>query len=170
MEHTGNIMQDDTHLISSLLKMFLMFKIRLSYGDKYLDTLCLKCINCKKETGLNSETTFTWVYDKVITKFVLNEMLHHVGMSLIISSNQEMEYDMTTKINNLDWLNKVPWYKKHICSKLHGIKFEGFITQAITYRYNIMCSLVAHDRLQTDYKDDEISIGDRQIPNDATVK
>ena len=33
-----------------------------------------------------------------------------------------------------------------------------------------MCSLVAHDRLQTDYKDNESSIGDREIPNDATVK
>ena len=51
MKYTGNIMQYDTHLMSSLLKMFLMFKIRLSYGDKYLDNLCLKCINCKKETG-----------------------------------------------------------------------------------------------------------------------
>ena len=80
MEHTGYIMQDDTHLISSLLNMFSTFKIRLSYGEKDLDTLCLKCINCKKETGLNSETNFTWVYDKIITKFVLNEMLHHVCM------------------------------------------------------------------------------------------
>ena len=33
-----------------------------------------------------------------------------------------------------------------------------------------MCSLVAHDRLQTYYKDDESSIGDREVPNDATVK
>ena len=33
-----------------------------------------------------------------------------------------------------------------------------------------MCSLVAHDRLQNYYKDDEISIGDRSIPNDAIVK
>ena len=55
-EHTGNIMQDDTHIISSLLKMFSMFKIRLSYGEKDLDTLCLKCIHCKKETGLNSKS------------------------------------------------------------------------------------------------------------------
>ena len=79
-------------------------------------------------------------------------MLHHVGMSWIISSNQEMDYDMTTKINNLDWFNKGPWYNKNICSKLHGIKFEYFITQARTDQYNIMCYLVAHDRLQTDYK------------------
>ena len=33
-----------------------------------------------------------------------------------------------------------------------------------------MCSLVDHDRLQLDYKDDEISIGDRAIPNDTTTK
>ena len=64
MKYTGNTIQDDTHLISSSLKMFSMFKICLSYGQKYLDTLCLKCINCKKETGLNPETKFTWVYDK----------------------------------------------------------------------------------------------------------
>ena len=64
-----------------------MFEIRLSFGDKDLDTLYLKCINYKIETGQNSETIFTWVYDEIVTKFVLNEMLHHVGMSLIISSN-----------------------------------------------------------------------------------
>ena len=40
------------------------------------------------------------------------------------------------------------------------------ITQARTYRYNIMCSLVAHDRLQ----ENKSSIGDREIPNDATLK
>ena len=108
MEHNGNIMQDDNHLISSLLKMFLMFEIRLSYGEKDLDTVSLNCINCKRETGLDSETSFTWVYDEIITKFVLNEMLHHVGMSWIISSNQEMEYEMKTKSNHLDWLSKGP--------------------------------------------------------------
>ena len=60
--------------------MFLMFKIRLSYGEKDLDTVSLKCINCKKETGLDPETIFIWVYDEIITKFVLHAMLHHVGM------------------------------------------------------------------------------------------
>ena len=57
-----------------------MFEIRLSCGDDDLDIMSLKGINCKKETGLNSETPFSWVYDEVITKFVLNAMLHHVGM------------------------------------------------------------------------------------------
>ena len=48
--------------------------------------------------------------------------------------------------------------------------FEDFITQERTERYNLMCYLVAHDRLQPDYEDDVISIGDIEILNDASVK
>ena len=33
-----------------------------------------------------------------------------------------------------------------------------------------MCSLVAHDTLEPDYKYDESSIVDRAIPNDVTIK
>ena len=33
-----------------------------------------------------------------------------------------------------------------------------------------MCSLVAHDKLQIDYKDDEISIWDRSIHDNSTTK
>ena len=71
--------------------------------------------------------------------------------------------------NHQDWLNKGPWYNTSICSKLHGSMFENFITQARTYRYNLMCSLVSHDILQLDYNDDEISIVNRAIPDDATI-
>ena len=67
-------------------------------------------------------------------------------------------------------MNKGPWYNTSICLKLHGSRFEDFITQARTYRYNIMCSLVAHNKLQLDYKYDEISIGDRAISDDAAIK
>ena len=151
MEHNAETMQDDKRLISSLLKMFLVFEIRLSYGDKDFDTVSLKCINCKIETGLDPETSFNQVYDEIMNKFVLNAMLHHFGMSWIISSNQEMEYEMNIKNNHLDWFNKGPWYNKNICSELDGISLEDFITQARTDRYNLMCSLVAYDRLQPDY-------------------
>ena len=78
-----------------------------------------------------------------------------------------MEYKMNTERNHLDWLNKGPWYNRNICSKLHGSTFEDFITQARTYRYHLMCYLVAHDRLQLYYKDDESIIGDRETPNYA---
>ena len=39
MKYTGNDMQNDTHLTSSLLKMFSLFEIRLSCGDVDLDTV-----------------------------------------------------------------------------------------------------------------------------------
>ena len=61
-------------------------------------------------------------------------MLHHVGMSWIIISKKEMDYDKYNNRNHLDWFNTGPWYNKNICSKLHGIKFEDFITQARTDR------------------------------------
>ena len=32
-----------------------------------------------------------------------------------------------------------PWCNTYICKKLHGKVFEGFIINAITDRYNIMC-------------------------------
>ena len=58
----------------------------------------------------------------MITKFVLNVILHHVGMSWIISSNDEIKYEMDE--NNLkDWLNKGPWYNTDIYSRLHGSLF-----------------------------------------------
>ena len=113
MEDTANKMQEDKGLISSLLRMFPMFEIHLSFGDEYLDALYIKCINCKRETALDPETSFNWVYDEIVTKFVLNEMLNHVGMSWIISSNREMEYEMN-KTNHQDWLNKVPCYNTSI--------------------------------------------------------
>ena len=69
-------MQDDTHLTSSVLKMFSMFEIRLSCGDDDFDIVSLKCINCKNQTGLNAETGFKEFYGEVITQFVLNATLH----------------------------------------------------------------------------------------------
>ena len=109
-----------------------MFEIRLSCGDDDLDKVCLKCVNCKKETGLNSETGFKEFYDEVITQFVLNAMLHHVGMSWIISSKKEMDYDNFTNSKNLECFDTGQWYNKNICSKLYGTTFEDFITQART--------------------------------------
>ena len=52
MEYTGNDMKNDTHLTSSLLKIFSMFEICLSVGDVDLYEVSLKCIHCKRETGL----------------------------------------------------------------------------------------------------------------------
>ena len=48
--------------------------------------------------------------------------------------------------------------------------FEDFITHARTDRYNIMCYLVAHNKIKPAYEDDESSIWDRSIPKNATTK
>ena len=106
-----------------------------------LEIIAIRCINCKKEIGLYLQNS---TFEEMITKFVLNAILHHVGMSWIISSNNEIKYEID-EINHQDWLNKGPWYNKAICSRLHGTLFEDFITHAITDRYNLMCYLVAHD-------------------------
>ena len=66
-------------------------------------------------------------------------------MLWIISSNDDMKYEME-KMNHQDWLNKGPWYNTDICPMLHGSMFEDFITHARTNRYNLMCSLVLHDK------------------------
>ena len=106
----------------------------------------------------------------MITPFVMNSMLHHVGMSWMIGSKKEMDYDNFTNTEIVGWFETIPWHNKNICSKLYGTNFEGVIKQARTYRYNIMCYLVAHDMLQDNEQDDESSLGDREIPKDATVK
>ena len=79
-------------------------------------------------------------------------------------------YDRDVQANTYqDWLDKCPWYKTFICLTSHGSTFEDFITQARTDRYNIMCSLVAHDKIQPAYEDDESIIGYRSIPKNSTT-
>ena len=39
-----------------------------------------------------------------------------------------------------------PWYNTHICKKSHGNVAEGFIRNARTKRYNIMCSIDTHEK------------------------
>ena len=63
-----------------------------------------------------------------------------------------MKYEINEN-NHQDWLNKGPWYNTCICLKLRGSMYDDFITQARTDRYNLMFSLVAHDKLQPNYKD-----------------
>ena len=97
-------------LISSLLKEFAIFELHISYKEGNLDVVSIKCINCKRETGLFLKIN-SLVFDDIIIKFVLNAILHHVGMSWIFSSSKEMKYEMD-KNNLKDWLNKGPWVQQ----------------------------------------------------------
>ena len=42
-------------------------------------------------------------------------MLHHVGMSWIIISKKETDYDNFTNSKNLGWFDIGPWHNKNIC-------------------------------------------------------
>ena len=105
----------------------------------------------------------------MITKCVLNAILHDVGMLWIIFSNNEMLYEVEEN-NHIDWFNKGPWYNTYICSKLHGKVFEDFIKNEVTDRYNLICYIIAHDKQQPTYVDDEISGGGRPIPKNKTTE
>ena len=79
-----------------------------------------------------------------------------------------MKYE-TDESNHPNWLNKGTWYNTYICSNLYGNFFEYFISHAKTDRYNLMCSIVAHDKKQPSYKDEKSSIGNRPIPKNVTT-
>ena len=61
-------------------------------------------------------------YKNIITSFLLNKLLHHVGMSWIIETHEQLKYDMEN--NNQDWMTGGPWYNTSICKKLHRTVFE----------------------------------------------
>ena len=67
-----------------------MFQLNLYYDEEKLEILYIKCINCKREICLYLKNT---TFDKMITKFELNEILHHVFMLWIISPNKETKYE-----------------------------------------------------------------------------
>ena len=71
-------------------------------------------------------------YQDIIKTFVLNTMLHHVGMLRIIETHEQLQYDMDK--NNSEWMTCGPWYNTSICKKLHGNVFEGFIGNERTDR------------------------------------
>ena len=72
-------------------------------------------------------------------------MLHHVGMIWINENREYLKYDMDKQ--NSDWLTGGPWYNTYICKKLHGKLFEGFIRNARTDRYHIMCYIDAYENI-----------------------
>ena len=78
--------------------------------------------------------------------------------------------DEIDESDHQDWLNKYPWCNTAIYSRLRGSLFEDFITHTGTNRYNLIFYLVAHDKKQPAYEDEEISIGDRPITKYVTTE
>ena len=84
-------------------------------------------------------------YQDIITNFLWNTMLDHVGMIWIIETHEQLQYDMDEQ--NSKWMTGSTWYNTSICEKLHGKLFEVFIINERTDRYNIMCSIDANEKL-----------------------
>ena len=55
-------------------------------------------------------------YKDIITSFVLNTLLHHVGMSQIMETHEQLKYDIYE--HNQDWLTGGPWYNTSICKTI----------------------------------------------------
>ena len=95
-------------------------------------------------------------YQDIITTFVLNTMLHHVGMLWMIETHEQLKYNMDK--HNSEFITGGPWYNTYICNKLYGKVFELFIRNARTDGYNITCSI-----------DDYSSGGGFPLPSNSTT-
>ena len=58
-----------------------------------VEKVAIRCSNCVKETMVDLYLLET-DYQKIITTFVLNTMLQHVGMVWIIENHEDLKYDM----------------------------------------------------------------------------
>ena len=99
---------------------------------------------------------------------MLNIVLHRVGMSWIIATNKQLEYDMDK--HNSYWMTGGSLYNTYICKKLYGKMFEEFIRNARIDRYNLICSIGAHEYKNQSLHDDEISSGGYPIPSSSTTE
>ena len=108
------------------------------------------------------------IYQDIITLFVLNTVLHHVGMLCLIETNQHLKYDMDK--HNSYWMTGGPWYNTYICEKFHGNLFEGFIKNARTDIYNIICSIDAHEKINPSGHYDGSSGGGYPLPSNSTIE
>ena len=167
MDHTTSNTETDISLLPSLLKVFAMFQMHLLYhehNEDIVEAIDIQCSNFHINTGLHLKDK---TVEEIITQFLLNSVFHHVGLSLIISSNKRIKYEIGK--DNPDLLNKGPWYNTIIRYKFHGTVFEDCIRNYRTYRYNIIFSITSHYRQQPTYVSDAISSVGRSISNNSTI-
>ena len=134
-----------------------MFQMRFWYDwelddQNVVKIIAIRCSNCGKETGLSMDNINT-KYKYIVTVFVFNTLLHHVGMLWIIETHEQLKYDKKKKSY---WITGGPCYNTSICKKIHGTVFEEFIRNSITYRYDLMCSIDAHEKKHVSYFGDGI--------------
>ena len=100
MDFTADKIENDINLFPSLLKFFTMFKIKCWWNKKEKDDpkqtpekFAIRYTSYGKETMIYLDILETY-YQEIITYFVLNTMLHHVGMIWMIENHEDLKYDM----------------------------------------------------------------------------
>ena len=75
-----------------------MLKIKCCYSPgrvekNTVEKIAIRCSNRGKETIIDVDNLNT-IYQDIFTTFVLNTMLHHVGMLWKIETHEQLKYDM----------------------------------------------------------------------------
>ena len=95
-----------------LLKMFILFKLRLCHNkvivyETFVKNVAIRYRNCGKSTGI-SMNNININYNDIITQFLLNTILHNFGISWTVETNHQCKYDSDK--NNLYLIRGVFWY------------------------------------------------------------
>ena len=85
--------------------------------ENNVENIAIRCSTSENETGLSMKNMNT-NYTDIITSFVLHTVLHHVVMSYIIDTHEQLKYDMDK--HNPNWITGGLWYNTSICKKCIG--------------------------------------------------
>ena len=107
-----------------------------------MEKLAIRSINCGKETMIDVDM-FNTKYQYIIKTFLLNTILHHVGMLRIIETHKQSQYDIDEQ--NSEWMTGGPWYNTSICKKLHEM-FLIYLLEMKEPTDIISCVLLMHKK------------------------
>ena len=98
MYYTSYKIYNAISFLFPLLENISIYQIRFWYYHEHGDQndvkiIAIRCSNCEKETGLSMKNMNT-NYKDIITSFVFNTLLHHVGMSCMIEAHEQLKYNM----------------------------------------------------------------------------
>ena len=85
MKFSTDGIENNKNILPSLLNIFSMFKVKCLWNTREYEIkhtgikFAIRYGNCGKETIIDVDIVNT-TYQDIITTFVLNKMLHHVGM------------------------------------------------------------------------------------------
>ena len=137
LEHTYFHAKGNNIIIHLLLKVFHMLLIRLWNNKKFhADLIGIKCYNFKKSVTYKLQTE---ELNSVITPFVLPVVFQDSGLLWIIGKNNHILFKMAIIVSQ--WMDKVPWYNKIICTKLNGQIFEDYFKTGCKDRYELICNI-----------------------------